>query len=1764
MAITPEQQRLSSFLSSVRGTEEIPEETNPYIVDLTMPEPSAQEAVPVVDSLQERPTPKENIIPTVSTNLRGSYTLDQLENDAQFQTVAERFMESTGTNEDIFEYLRDADWSLSSAIYRAGQIGNWSPQAKQDYNYLKSMFDNAEIGGLKQGLRAFKDLSIDLIADPFNLLAVAAAPITFGSSVAAQASVAELAKQGLKKGIAGKITKEALKGAKDPAIFTALEGAAWAGPHDFFLQKGDKELGMRDSINLGQTAAVTALGGVFGGIVGSGLGTMTAISPLVFRKQYGLSGGRGAGVSDEIRIKEEADGLSPSEYRKEVEDGYNSEAGYKIDQEDRKLTNSEEIKNKNLKKFLKAISVTIGKPTTRFIKLAEESETLGKLLGAFRYDWYRRVGDPERVVEKDSFGIYLSELRGGWQEKLETALEGLDEEATGWFGFGKQITANHNEQLLKKLQDPGVVVDPDVERAARLIRELLDDIQEKLSLSGKYADEGLTVDEFGKKIRLNEQGIEFEALLDSRAKILNYFPRKLQHDLIATAEGREALKNLLKTFGREGETDILSGKSYAAIRNEPDEKEFIDIITEFGETARGLPLDKQDISVDKLAFDKNFLEEAENAFNPEIHQKFIKQARELNPNALEEEIDRIAIDLLAIDNKADAIIERILDVKNKPFEMYEIKTKPFEKGAAAGYLKQRVFQGIPAEEMNRFMDTRVEEVLNEYVTDSALLFSREKYFGSNENVFRTRYINPILRELGNTDEAREASERLVDMYKMIAGVDVPDLGKAKGFVGALKLSQQLAHLPLATLSSLTEPLILLTRVDAKDTPQVFKDIGSALYSETRKTMKKVSKAYERKTKGVAKRERIDDEVWKEAYQVGLALEQAVTDRLAGLYGDVGTNSRVNRIARGFFKANLLSQWTSAVQLASFTTGKRLILDRIESLAKGGLDDITKKRYRDQLAELGVDYKEGVQFYNRNLKNNKFDVSSAYNDSFYQNEYLGGANRFAREIILNPDVTEANKPLWYSHPATNILVQFAGYPTVFNNTVLKRMGTEIGRDISDGKIIASPQIIGATTLMTASALLTNALRSGGRSLEEGEGKALLEAVERWGGLGPLQYGYRFYQNAKLGGGQMGALLKAPTGPIAQDVIDSILYRKGITEILATNVPLYSLLPFEARQSLKGVGRDIDKALFSPFAPTKKVRAVKQPAPFKVEGLRPFAEGGVVDIDEDLEAYNYLTTNVRKQAPIFEDRRPTTKYTKEELKGYAKGITVPVYRYLPKDTRRADLEQLRNSENIGIQVSTRKLKRGVEGFIRLNNPLDLRGLNIKSIKGYEFVKQIDEDKKLRDKIISESLLSDKKAKEYIDDLLMKYDLANQVAKESPNIQDINKILNIKTSHELRDTLYDIGYDGILFNEPQRQELFAGGVGSKAVRAILLRSGQFKPLEKISKELSDFIEELRKKIQDDSETLYVYPDTEARGIDADLGRVEQYTATKAARGLPNALGIAVKRRNPLVSGKKYNTERIYFEDKIRGENVVDKNLKNPKKDIAKIIETYVDGGFKRLVISEQLKEAISTRSAANTKAPTTNLVLRNLIRNLERWSKTGPTPSNLNASYIRVLGPSFVPKRNLDPYYKTKEATSETAIRTKFPNVVMDRPLVRTEPIETTKVLEPEEVDFTTRERVKRLEEELNDPAVRAALPANKLRSFEEEVFDPDPELVYVEQSLEEIDRLKAKDYLEPYERMGEVKPRSQIDLLYDQYERLLDEGRGPEADELMDRIRRLEGN
>ena len=94
----------------------------------------------------------------------------------------------------------------------------------------------------------------------------------------------------------------------------------------------------------------------------------------------------------------------------------------------------------------------------------------------------------------------------------------------------------------------------------------------------------------------------------------------------------------------------------------------------------------------------------------------------------------------------------------------------------------------------------------------------------------------------HVDVANAVVDKLETMYKQIAGIEIPQpfgVGKTRDFVDFVKLSQQMAHLPFATLSSLTEPLIMLTRVGAADSPKVIKDVASALTKETVKTFAKI-------------------------------------------------------------------------------------------------------------------------------------------------------------------------------------------------------------------------------------------------------------------------------------------------------------------------------------------------------------------------------------------------------------------------------------------------------------------------------------------------------------------------------------------------------------------------------------------------------------------------------------------------------------------------------------------------------------------------------------------------------------------------------------------------------------------------------------------------------------------------------------------------------------------------------------------------------------
>ena len=1356
-----------------------------------------------------------------------NYTLDDLEKDEEFQTRSERFMESIERDENIFEYLRDSDYSLSSAIARAGQVRGWSEEEKNDYTYLRNSFDNAEVGSTKQYLQLAGDLTVDLIADPLNWLSA----MFFVPSAGSSAAVALAAKQGIKTGLK-KITQEAAK----PAIVLGAEGAVWGGAHDYFLQDADVELGLRDQIDYGQTALVSSLGFGLGGAFGGAFGAYTSISPKLSEKIAKFSNeGDIIDQAKNVNRKTEAEAFG--------EDKAVDELVIKKDKESR------------LRKRDQIISNTFGKYTTQFVGMAQNSRTLQRLLGNFRYDWARTFTEGAKGFERESYGLSLSERTHSYLYKMRDALNPLNREVGLKTVFRNDLNKKQNDDLVyllrlknKELDDliaSGGVngVEPAVVQSALQIRDTLNEIFEEGVGAGL-----LTRDQF----------------------VDHFFPRHFSHSKVKA--------------DKQGLIDIIKKSEHSLPQNMYADDAFMT-----GPKATGK--------------DETILDPSRKWIDQEVFERdFVKEVSKGKTSLFEELTD--AQKLEARELKATQIVTNMIEKKHTPFQF---GTKD-NAGGGHQFLQHRVFSKIDDNELAPYLENDVEKILEAYVTDSSRAITRTQFFGKTKAAFEKKFLIPIRNELRkekiDDDEIDETIRRLRLMHERVTGLDTDQIRiKNKYGVGAmdvLKLSQQMAHLPLATLSSLTEPLILLTRIDSVGGKfAASKEVGKALVKGIKKDLDKfkffVQRVSGQEVKGFAD---MQDEYWQEAYKVGLAMEQAVADRIESLTGEALEGSVVKKMQNAFFKANFSSSWTGAVQLASFTTGKRIIREFAEELhldATGAkkLSKSKKDYIKKQLDGLGVHDRFARQWYERSLDNNGlFDeglaqgTSSALRKSdqnkqigFYKNHYQKGANRFTREIILNPSTAEANRPLWFSHPAGQLLAQFAGYPTVFNNTILKRW---INEGIVENKKQTSVRIAGTALAMTAIATYMNAVRSGGRSLEEEDGTVILEAVQRWGGLGPADYAYRFHQNATYGSGQVGALLKTPTGPIVSDVFDSVLYRKGLVETMYTNVPFYSALPKDIRDSMKKSGRGSDKALWGSMFPTEKKKKTNKRF---VESTRDysFAKGGIVDVPnastepdekkvrgmpftyaelggvlakdvEDRRGFalgglankladntnaeqirglteeahkddviRHLTKEVRKAEPIFESTLKTPLYKKIEASFFTETVKENVIRYVDSDLVNVLDEELQYATNIGPRATTKAKKSGGKklkyvGKLSVVNPFAIGQISEDKLTGSEFTKLLQDNKEMQDKLINGSRLDKEDAKQLVKTLLDDYTdtqkLIQDFTKHPPEVTQ--PLLNIKQSTHLRNTLTDLGYDSIQANDDY----------------ILFDNAQFKVTKKLTK--------------------------------------------------------------------------------------------------------------------------------------------------------------------------------------------------------------------------------------------------------------------------------------------------------------------------------------------
>ena len=310
------------------------------------------------------------------------------------------------------------------------------------------------------------------------------------------------------------------------------------------------------------------------------------------------------------------------------------------------------------------------------------------------------------------------------------------------------------------------------------------------------------------------------------------------------------------------------------------------------------------------------------------------------------------------------------------------------------------------------------------------------------------------------------------------------------------------------------------------------------------------------------------------------------DRIEGMHGTNFQNTITRSAQNIFFKSNLLTQWTSAVQLASFTVGKNLIRKNTEKLYKNakGIKYIEPKKkafLEEQLIDLGINPNEAMSWYGRHYKNGKFNATGkggAFSKTFYQDKIGAAANRFTNEIILNPSGLQANKPLWYSNPSANFLVQFLGYPTVFNNTILKRFLNDSWRH----KARVAPKVAATTMLMTATALATNYIRTVGIQRnekfynEQSDWQHLKDAWSRWGGFFWADYGIRYAEARERGGKALPAFGRL-FGPIGQDLVEMFQYNRGILETISRNVPYSAWIPTEVKREMYKRARELEGRL-----------------------------------------------------------------------------------------------------------------------------------------------------------------------------------------------------------------------------------------------------------------------------------------------------------------------------------------------------------------------------------------------------------------------------------------------------------------------------------------------------------------------------------------------------------------------------------------------------------
>ena len=521
----------------------------------------------------------------------------------------------------------------------------------------------------------------------------------------------------------------------------------------------------------------------------------------------------------------------------------------------------------------------------------------------------------------------------------------------------------------------------------------------------------------------------------------------------------------------------------------------------------------EDIAVDLKGF--GIIDDAVTGYFPRMWNR---QAVESNRTALEDLLVRSGStfkkgtsDVKFTKENVGEFVDGMLDIKNR-----------IDNGTNSSFFSSRSINIQNDALFDDFLDNNLDSMLNAYTAQTSKSIAKTKVFGVRDaRGFEKLWIDQIgkeMKEAGQKEFTASEKQAILDVYRTATGEGISKFSdNVQAGLDWYVLGTRLALLPLATVSSLTEIAINISKAGLKNSTVGFaKAFKTALTSVTDDTVDDLV------TKGLTR-----SEAFKEMNSVYIAMDQALADGAERLSGDALSTQYQRKINNVFFRLNFLDQWTKFVQLTSFTTAKELINDNLGKIA-ATIDAPTVRTQLqiDELTELGIDVNKALDWYNAGAKRS---------DEFYQNDIIKAAGRYTNEVILNPSPEAGIKPNIMSNPKTAILTQLMGYPAAFTNVILKKFITDSIKD-PVGNI---PKVGTAAIMMTGMAAATNYVRTHGESVKnKDDSEIILEAITRWGGNGLLLDQYQRARKAQEVYQSNVAFATGLGGPILGDMYRAI--------------------------------------------------------------------------------------------------------------------------------------------------------------------------------------------------------------------------------------------------------------------------------------------------------------------------------------------------------------------------------------------------------------------------------------------------------------------------------------------------------------------------------------------------------------------------------------------------------------------------------------------------